>query len=262
MGVADEDSYRKILGLAQSTYYKLLGIGSALYMVKLADMERIPVGNAELLMKVDPALWHDFPWVHEAQTLSADEFACKIIQRNRQMGSDAEPTTYYRVKVPYSAKKFLDDTVEKFRQEHNLASTGEALELLIADVHDRPNVMVAIERANRYVKWTMYRCRKKKMVNELQWLNRSWSLLHKAYSAVRMEYDGEIYEDDAKEVYPAEDREELQDFTKWSRDMFAKPVGEDREETPDHVRVPPPAWYLRKVPIIHEPDDDDDSFEE
>jgi hypothetical protein len=262
LGVKDEEEYRKILGIAQSTYYKLLKIGAALYTVKLSDMERITVGKAELLIQVEPALWHDFPWVQEAQKLSEDDFSRLIVQRHRQVGSAKEPMTYFRVKVPYSAKRFLQDTVEKFRQEQNLATSAEALEYLVADVHDRPNVMAAIERANRYVKWTLFRFRKRKVRNETQWLLRAYRLLNKAYWAVRMEDEGEIRETSEKEVYPAETPEELQDFAEWCRTVPSEPDGEDGEEAPDHVDVPPPAWYLRELPVADESDGDDDSLEE
>ena len=262
VGAKDEEEYRKLLGVGQSTWYKLLKIGMALYMVKLADMERITVGKAELLIQVEPALWHDFPWVQEAQKLSEDEFTRLIVQRHRQVGSAKEPMTYFRVKVPFSTKKFLLDTVEKFRQEHNLASSAEAIEYLVADVHDRPNVMAAIERANRYVKWSLFRFRKLKVRNETQWLRRAHDLLKKAYWAVRMEDEGELHEKDEKEIFPASTPEELQDFTEWSRGMPSESDREVREEAPDHVRVPPPAWYLREVQFEHEPDGDDDSFEE
>jgi hypothetical protein len=231
LGVKDEEEYRKILGIAQSTYYKLLKIGAALYTVKLSDMERITVGKAELLIQVEPALWHDFPWVQEAQKLSEDDFSRLIVQRHRQVGSAKEPMTYFRVKVPYSAKRFLQDTVEKFRQEQNLATSAEALEYLVAD-------------------------------NETQWLLRAYRLLNKAYWAVRMEDEGEIRETSEKEVYPAETPEELQDFAEWCRTVPSEPDGEDGEEAPDHVDVPPPAWYLRELPVADESDGDDDSLEE
>jgi hypothetical protein len=262
LGVKDEEEYRQSLGIGQSTWYRCLKIGTALYTVKLADMERITVGKAELLIQVEPALWHDFPWVQEAQKLSEDEFARLIVQRHRQVGSAREPMTYFRVKVPVSTKKFLLDTLAKFRQEHNLASSAEALEYLVADVHDRPNVMAAIERANRYVKWSLFRFRKREVRNETQWLRRAHDLLKKAYWAVRMEDEGELHEKSEKEVFPAETPEELQDFAEWSRGMPSESDREDGEKTPSYVDVPPPAWYLRELPITHEPDGDDDSFEE
>lgn len=262
MGVKDEEEYRKILGIAPSTFYKLLNIGAALYTIKLADMERIPVGNAELLMKVEPALWHDFPWVQEAQTLSPDDFAAKIVQRNRSAGSDAEPLVYFHVRVPYSAKKFLKDTIEKFRQEQNLASAGEALEFLVADVHDRPNVMAAIERSNRYIKWAMFRCKKRKMPIELQWLHRAYQLLNKAYWAVRMEDERVIHEDDEKEIYPAETPTELQDYNEWFRKMSAVASRPHGEEAPRHAGVPAPSGDMRYMSEFDVSDGDDDSFEE
>lgn len=130
--VADEEAYRKSLGIGYSTWMRCMKIGHALFHIRLADMEKIAVGNAELLLKVEPALWHDFPWVQEAQKLPADALAQLIVQRHKQVGSKAEPLVYFRVQVPHSVKQFLIDTIETFRQEYDIATTGEALEALIA----------------------------------------------------------------------------------------------------------------------------------
>jgi hypothetical protein len=169
----------------------------------------------------------------------------------------------FQVKVPYSAKKFMQDTVEKFRQEHNLASAGEALEFLIADVHDRPNVMAAIERANRYVKWSLFRLRmRKKMVHELGWLHRAWRLLDKAYWAVRMEDEVPIHEDDEKEIYPAENPAELQNYNEWIRDLSVLSSRAHGEEAPNHASVPASVGDMRAVSGVDDAGGDDDSFEE
>lgn len=263
LGVKDEEEYRQKLGIGQSTFYKLLRIGQALYTVKLADMEKISVGNAELLIQVEPALWHDFPWVQEAQKLSPDDFSKLIVQRHRQVGSQSEPMTYFRAKVPYSAKKFLIETLDKFRLEHGLNTAGEALEYLVADVHDRPNVMVAIERANRYLNWVVFRLQTEKLfAEEMQWLLKGRRLLKKAYAAIRMQDEGDIHEEDEKEIYPAKSPAEFQDYRRWSREVPVEPSGADGEEASGDDAVSATERDLCAVRSADGPDPDDDSVEE
>ncbi len=220
---ASEDEYRDSLGVSRSNWYKYLSIGAALHKLTLPELERITMTNAELLIQVDPVLWGDFPWIREATELTSNEFALRVVERNRQHGSDREPMTYYRCKVQFTAKKFLEETVEKFRLDNGLATAGEALELLVADVHDRPNVMTAVRRSMNLVNWAMWRFRKKRDSTEVQWLYRAERLLYKAYWAVRMERAGGVHEENAKEVYPAESEQDRQDYAEWSRDLSEQP---------------------------------------
>ncbi len=185
-----EDEYRRGLDIPRSTYFKAAGIGEALSQISLEDMEQIPVGCAMLLLQVDPSIISAYPWVREAKFLSEEEFARKIAQRNRQHGIEREPTANFSIKVPVTTKKFLEETVERFRVEHELGTTAEALELLIADIHDRPNAMATMKAAKTLIEWSMNRLRKRKGGEdrrEFQWLNRAFTMLTKTYQAVRLE---------------------------------------------------------------------------
>jgi hypothetical protein len=185
-----EDEYRRGLDIPRSTYFKAVGIGEALSQLALEDMEQIPVGNAMLLLQVDPSIISAYPWVREAKYLSEEEFARKIALRNRQHGIDREPTANFSIKVPITTKKFLEETVERFRVEHELGTTAEALELLIADIHDRPNAMATMKAAKTLIEWSMGRIRRRKGGEERKeflWLDRALKMLSKTYQAVRLE---------------------------------------------------------------------------
>lgn len=144
LGYEDETAYRHSLDIPKSTYFKFIRIGEALQQLSLDDMKALSTGNAELLLQVPPELWHDFPWVMEAKKLPTPEFAMRITTRSEQSGSDRVPMTYFRVRVPFLAKDALEEMVDNFRSKHGLASAGQALELLIADQYDRPNLLSTI----------------------------------------------------------------------------------------------------------------------
>ena len=147
LGFEDEESYRMSLDVSKTTYYKFMRIGEAFCMLPLHELHQISVGNAELLMQVAPVLWQQFPWIQEAKRLSSQELALRITASNEHAGLDRVPLTWFRVKVPYLAKEALFDMLERFRDKHQLSSLGQALELLIADQYDRPNLFNVIYEA-------------------------------------------------------------------------------------------------------------------
>ena len=251
VGVENEEAYRKSLGIPQSTWYKLIRVGQALHRLSLRDMEQLSLSNAELLTRVDPALIMDFNWVHEAQTLDPTEFGRLVAQRHRRIGSDNQIYTYYRARMPLSSKDFIEETVAKFKDEHHLSSFGEALELMVADVHDRPNVMMAIKQAYTYLRWSRYKMAQrgvKEEYPEMVWIAQAQTLLYKAYWATRMNHEGDINEEDEEAVYPAENSQELQDFTQWDRDMSQQSGGESGKKVSPDESLFTATGYLRAVP--------------
>lgn len=146
-GFESEEDCRDKLGIPRSTWYKFIRIGEALIALSLEDLQQITIGNAELLIQVAPELWADYPWVQEAKRLSGGAFAELIVMRNQTAGSDREPMTYVRWQVPYSAKAAIEEMVEAFMQREGLKTTGHALEMLVADTYDRPNMGSLLHRA-------------------------------------------------------------------------------------------------------------------
>lgn len=254
-----EDEFREALGIPRSTYYKYLQIGQALHQLKLEDLHKITVSNAENLIKVDPAIIADFPWVSEAKTIPSQQFAKLVAQRNKQSGSMAEPTTYFRCKVPITAKKFLEDTVEKFRVENDLASSGEALELLIADVHDRPNTMTAIKRALDKISWARGRFFKRlrnKETQEVSWLFEVEKSLRTVYNAERMGRDSDA--EDAETVYPAQASADGKSHNERFGIVSKQSIRTLREETPGDEALAEAGGPLCSLQFDDEADGDDD----
>lgn len=254
-----EDEYRESLGISRSNYYRYLKIGEALSNLSLADMEQIKVTNAELLMQVDPALMGDFPWIQEAKQLTSDSFAQLVALRNRQTGNEKEPMLYFRAKVPATAKKFLEETVEAFRLEHGLSSSGEALEMLIADVHDRPNAMTTMKTASQLVEWAMGRVKKRRPDSqEAVWLERAYHMLRKTYRAVRMELTDE---EDAQEVYAAEEVFERKDRPTGEGIVSTKPYGAGDAPRAGRPVMEQPSGYMYPMLAPDEFDGSDDDVE-
>jgi hypothetical protein len=148
-GPRGEEAYRESLGIPRSTWYKYLRIGQGLHQLSLEDLERIPVSNAELLIQVNPALTHEFPWVHEAKTKTPAQLAQLVADRNKAAGDDREPLSTMVLKVPILAKRAMEDMLESFQHKHELSSKGQALELLIADLHRDANLLAAVHQARQ-----------------------------------------------------------------------------------------------------------------
>lgn len=152
LGYESEDKYRENLDVPRSTWFKAVRIGEALFDLPLDDLKSISTGNAELLMQIDPALWGDYPWVTEAKQLEVADFAGLVSQRNRKAGNGKEPYAYYRVRVPFSVKGFLEESVEAYRQQNELSTGAQALEFLVADRHDRPTHLARTTEIRRLIR--------------------------------------------------------------------------------------------------------------
>ncbi len=257
VGFESEDEFRESLGIPESTFYSWLRIGQILCNLSLEELKQIKPTNAKLLTQVDPALVADYPWVREAKTLSSDEFAMLISQRNKQKGIAKEPTLYFRVKVPATAKKFLEETVERFRVEHELVSSAEALEMLVADVHDRPNAMNSMKKAAELVNNAMTQLQPDGRT--YQWLFRARDLLMKTYSAVRQEIPDE---EDEEALLRAEEERRFKNRPTGEGIVSTKPYGSDGPSCPGRPVMEEPSRYMHP---LQEPDEfggNDDDFED
>lgn len=147
-GPRGEDAYREMLDIPRSTYFKAVRIGQALNQLSLADLERIPTSNAELLIQVDPSITHDFAWVKEAQLLKPKDMAELVASRNKAVGG-REPLSTIVFKVAFLAKQAVETMLESVQKKYELSSKGQALELMIADLHNDANLISSVEKAKQ-----------------------------------------------------------------------------------------------------------------
>ncbi len=180
-GSRGEDAYRESLGIPRSSYFKFVRIGQALHQLSLADLERIPTTNAELLIQVDPTLIHDWPWVQEARTLKPKQFADLVASRNKTVGGQ-EPLSTIALKVPFLAKQAIEDMLEGFQQRHELSSKGQALELMIADRQHDSNLLTAVNQARQLLEGVQKSmARRKAPEDEQTWLQMAKEILDESY---------------------------------------------------------------------------------
>ena len=152
-GTAGENRFREdILGVPRSTYYRARRIGQTLHNLSLEEMEGIRPSNLDLLVEIDATIWHDHRWVQEAKALKPKEFAELVAARNHAAGSNREPLALMTFKMPFLAKEAVETMLKDFQKKHDLSSPARALELLVADKHDRPNLLSTAQQAAELVR--------------------------------------------------------------------------------------------------------------
>jgi hypothetical protein len=181
-GPRGEEAYRESLDIPRSSWYKAVRLGQSLHQLSLEDLTRIPTTNAELLLQVDPSLWHDHNWLSEAKTLKPKAMAELVAERNKTVGGK-EPLSTMVVKVPFLAKRAMEEMLESVQHKYELSSKGQALELMIADLHQDANLVSAAEQALqllRGVAESMTR-RQAPESDETRWLNLAIEVLNEGY---------------------------------------------------------------------------------
>ena len=182
-GPRGEEQYRESLGIPRSSWYRLIRIGQALHQLSLQDLERIPITNAEILLSVHPTIWHEFSWLHEARSLPAERLAHLVTERNKKAGGDREPMVNFVARIPYLAKEAIDRMLETFQHKHELSSKGQALELLVAERHDRPSLLGAVAQAHTLIAAVHARIKNRQgMKEEADWLQLAMGVLNEAHS--------------------------------------------------------------------------------
>jgi hypothetical protein len=135
-GPRGEEAYRESLGIPRSSWYRAVRIGQAFHQLSLPDLERLPIGNAEILLSVNPLILNDHNWVHEARTLQGQQLAELVASRNKAIGDNREPLASMIFRVPLLARKAIETMLTTFQKRHELSSRSQAFEMLIADRHE------------------------------------------------------------------------------------------------------------------------------
>jgi hypothetical protein len=188
-GPRGEEAYRESLDIPRSTWYKAVRIGQALHQLSLEDLSRIPTTNADLLTQVDPAIIHDHAWVSEAKSLPPKEMADLVATRNRTVGGK-EPLSTLIFRVPFLAKRAIEDMLEAIQHKYELSSKGQTLELMIADLHNDANLIAATDKAQRLLAGIAESMKRRQAPEDEQaWLRLAREVLNegheKAVSAAR-----------------------------------------------------------------------------
>lgn len=183
-GNEGEEAYRESLDIPRSSYYKHVRIGQALHQLSLEELTKIPTTNAELLIQVNPALWFDYAWIREAQTLKSSKLAELVAERNKTVGDEREPLTNMVVRVPFLAKEAMETMLETVQAKYQLSSKGQALEFMIADMYNDSNLIAAVGQARQLIEGVVKSMRKRKALEceEEGWLLLAKELLDESYA--------------------------------------------------------------------------------
>lgn len=182
-GSKGEEAYADSLDIPRSSYFKHVRIGQCLHQLTLDELTKIPTTNAELLIQVNPALWLDHNWVREAQTMKSTKLAELVAARNKTVGDEREPLTNMVVRVPFLAKEAMETMLESVQTKYQLSSKGQALEFMIADLHNDANLIAAVNQARQLIEGTIKSMRRRKALEgeEEGWLLLAKGLLDESY---------------------------------------------------------------------------------
>lgn len=199
-GPRGEEAYRESLSIPHSTWYKHVRIGQLLHQLSLEDLCRIPTTNCELLTQVDPAIIHDHPWVSEAKSLKPTDLAALVAERNKTVGG-REPLSTMVLKIPFLAKKAMEEMLEKVQHKYELSSKGQVLELMIADLHNDANLIASTHQALGLLRGVAQSMRERGAPesDETKWLHMAMEVLDEGYAkaiqAARSKADRNIKKD-------------------------------------------------------------------
>jgi hypothetical protein len=181
-GPRGEEAYIESVGIPRSTWFRLVRVGQAMHQLPLAELEKISVTNAEILLSVSPTILYDHNWVFEAKTLPSTKLAALVAERNKVAGDDREPLTILHFKVPVLAKQSIDEMLDVFKDKNMLSSRGQAIEFMVADLHDRTNLLASVDKALKLIKGAYVGLSSKKISapDEMYWIELAMEALSEA----------------------------------------------------------------------------------
>lgn len=199
LGFESEEDYRESLDVPRSTWYKYVRICQNYMQLSLPELEAYQITNLQLLLKVNPSIADNHPWMDEALALKPKKLAELVAERNRAVGDEREPLTSYRVTVPFLAKRAIEQQVEDFQKKHGLSSPGQALEFLIVDRAGEPGILTELSQIRKLLSGVAQSLQMKanrcQLEQERSWIKLAWEMTdacyQKAIQAARQESAGE-----------------------------------------------------------------------
>ena len=143
LGYEGEKHYRSSKGIGRSTWYKMVGIAERLSHLSREDFLAMSIENAEQLSVQPFSVKHDPALIARAQAVTAQEFADDLVidtarRENKPLG-EVFVTMKWRIKQ--AQREVIERGLEDWQHEHGIDDPGYALELMIAEVSDRPTLV-------------------------------------------------------------------------------------------------------------------------
>lgn len=136
---ADEKHYRSSKGIGRSTWYKMVGLAEKFPMLTREQFLTMTIENAEQLAAVPLSDRDDTALLAAAATMTANEFEDELVRVAAI--SQGKPIKEVYVTIKWRIKQAQREVIERglkdWQQEHGIDDPGYALELMIAEYHDR-----------------------------------------------------------------------------------------------------------------------------
>jgi hypothetical protein len=139
LGYMDEKHYRADKGIGRSTWYKMVGLAEHFPNVSKEQFLAMSIENAEQLAVVPLEARENPVLLSSAATKTAREFESDLIfdtaVRENKPVSEVFVTMKWRIRQ--AQREVIERGLEDWQHEHGIDDPGYALELMIAEVHER-----------------------------------------------------------------------------------------------------------------------------
>lgn len=178
-GKDGEYDYVEEKGIARSTWYRAVKIGQALQRLSLVELAAIIPGKLDVLARLEDKAWGQKDWGQEARALCLKDLKKEVKEANKVHGVETAFTEWIRLPVGDGAKGAIETMLDTYASNHELPSRSAALELIVADGWDRPNVMKDVKAVAELVRGAMTGLKQRGMEGEPEygWLDTACEVL-------------------------------------------------------------------------------------
>jgi hypothetical protein len=143
LGYADEQHYRSTKGIARSTWYKMVNLAEQLSFLNKEEFLAMSIENAEQLAAAPREAREDPALIAAASTLSARDFESELVANTAERENKPVNEVYVTIKwrIKQGQREVIERGLKDWQHEHGIDDPGYALELMIAEFHDRPSLV-------------------------------------------------------------------------------------------------------------------------
>jgi len=143
LGYPDEKSYRASKGIGRSTWYTMVGLAERLQMLSKEQFLSMSIENAEQLSVVPSMVRENPALIDAAAAMTAKQFENELVQYKAL--AENKPKGEVLVTMKWHLKQAQREVIERglddWQHEHGIDDPGYALELMIAEYHDKPTLV-------------------------------------------------------------------------------------------------------------------------
>jgi hypothetical protein len=129
-GCSNEQEYREARGISPNTWRVCMRIGQVFEAMPFEQLAVMTVTTATWFTKINPQLWHDYPWLEEAKRLQSKVFAKLVTDRNRLI----DPEFGRSGRGNSAGLAIYRARLQLLKQQQELKSAEEAAMFLAADL--------------------------------------------------------------------------------------------------------------------------------